>query len=382
MIEPASRNAAFPWAQAFKWTAAICLFKIAVVALSIFLVQKGGSEPDPCTWDCGYYEQIAQSGYETLKKGQHQNLAFYPAFPLVAGTVANVTGLSFGWAGSLTSLLCFTLLVLIGMRWTWSLGLKELYYLPFVLWAVDRFSFWSHVPYTESLFMLISVSFLLLLRQDKLRKNPLFEYLLAPLLAGLLTGVRLVGMSATASWLWGEYRSFLKSPLKAVLTLVLGLWGFLAFCSYLHLSQGEWSASFQATGAWGRHFDLLGIPKNLWHLLKYFYFPTVLVVGVCIKTLIKPREGLNLRPNERWFFALLLILPLVNSLALSTTRYFSILLPAYIAIVHWLLSRGWKRWRFFHPAKIVFLLFVVSEAAWQVQLTMKYYRAEAFNWLN
>lgn len=382
MTQENSSHSAFPWNQAAKWTASIVLFKLLISLAAILLVQQGGSSPNPCTWDCGYYQDIAQKGYDKLEPGKHQNLAFYPAFPALAGTIAELTGLSFGWAGSLTSLLCYTFLLLIGMRWVWGLGLKNLYFLPLVLWAADRFTFWSHVPYTESLFMLVSLSFLLLLRQNRLRENKWVELLLAPLLAGLLSSVRLVGMSAIASWGWGEFRQFLRSPLKGVWTLVIGLWGFLFFCAYLYFNQGEWSASFQATSAWGRHFDLMGLPKNLWHLLKYFYFPTIVVVGFCVVTLVKPRRGIDLRPNERWFFALLFLLPLLNSLPLSTTRYFSILLPAYITIVHILENKGWHKWKWTHPAKIVFLLFVVSESGWQVYLTMKYYRAEAFNWLN
>jgi len=116
-------------------------------------------------------------------------------------------------------------------------------------------------------------------------------------------------------------------------------------------------------------------------LLKFFYFPTVLVVGLSSYILLNPPKELNLSANERWFFGFLLLLPLLNSIPLSTTRYFSILLPAYVYVGH-KLSGVWSRWRWFHAGKIAVAVFVVSELMWQVRLTQKYFRAEAFNWLN
>jgi len=371
----------FPWKKAISWAFVFLLIKVAVFSVATYLVKSAGEAYHLCTWDCGYYKAIATAGYDLFKPNVHSNLAFYPGFPLIVRFFMEATGLGFESTAVVVNLASFFLMTVLAMRWIWELGLKELFYLPVLLWSADRYTFWSHVPYTESTFMLLGIAFLLLLRQRDLRQKKWVEFLLLPLSAGMLSAMRLVGMSAIASWGWGEFRKFLKSPVKGAWVLVLGLWGFLGFLAYLQSAQGDWSVGFQTTASWGRHFDLFGLPKNLFHLLKFFYFPTVLVVGLSSYILLNPPKELNLSANERWFFGFLLLLPLLNSIPLSTTRYFSILLPAYVYVGH-KLSGVWSRWRWFHAGKIAVAVFVVSELMWQVRLTQKYFRAEAFNWLN
>ena len=331
-----------------------------------------------CTWDCGYYREIGTKGYSLFVPKAQTNLAFYPGFPLVTSMVMKIFGGSFGWSGILLNFMAYALTIMIAMRWTWELGVKEYFWLPMLLWASDRFTLWSHVPYTESLFMLFGLGLLLLLRQDSLREKKYIEWLALPFLAGALSGMRLVGMAGIASWGWGEIKSFLKNPVKGAFALLLGLWGFLAFCFYLYHTQGDALISFQATSAWGRYFDLMGFFRNMFYLLKHFYFPTVPVLFITAYVLIKPPKALSFRPTERWFFGFLLLLPLLNSIPLSTTRYFSVLFPAYVFV-------GWKaanvisvkRW-----VPVALVLFVGSELLWQGFLTVKYMRFEALNWLN
>ncbi len=371
----------FSWRMALRWTALIVAFKLFIFGLAYLLVKNAGQGLSLCTWDCGYYRGIAETGYAIFDPHKQSNLGFYPGFPLVVGFFMKIFGTSFGATGIVLNLFFYGAMVLVGMRWVWALGLRDMFYLPFMLWACDRYTLWSHVPYTESLFMLIAVSFLLLIRKQKLRKIIWVELLVLPLVAGALSGMRLVGISAIAAWGWGEMRMFLQRPIKGVWILLLGLWGFLAFCIFNYYTQGDWSLSFQATKAWGRHFDVMGIFKNSWHLLRFFYFPTVPVIVFSVWALGKNHRGFNFNGVEKWFFSLLLLLPLVNSIPLSTTRYFSVLLPAYV-FIGYVVGPKLRSWPRFHLGNILLALFILSESYWQVQLTMKYFRAEAFNWLN
>ena len=331
-------------------------------------------EANICSWDCGYYRSIWIEGYELLSQ-KHSNLAFFPGFPLLVGIVSELFGASFAWTAVGLNLLMAGLLFFLTCFWCHGIGLRKFFWLPGLLWFSDRFSFWTHVPYTETLFMLGSLAFLLLLRAKELRKKWWVDYFALPLVAGALSSVKLLGVSAVASWGWGEWRKFLKQPFKGIWVLVLGLIGIGSYWGFLHLTQGSWSVGMQATSKWGRHFEWAGFFKSVFFLLKSAYFPTLisLIGGVWI--LVKPPGNISMSPTERWFFALLLVLPMTNSITISLTRYLSILLPAYVLWASVLEKRGWTR-----VSVPLLALFVVSELYWQVLLTRKFINTEAFNW--
>jgi hypothetical protein len=367
----------FSWKIAGGWALGALLLKLLVLATAITLLNREGSQYNLCTWDCHYYRSIPETGYVDYVPGPHLNLAFFPVFPTLVGFFAALSGLSFGATAIGLNLVFYAVAMLLFQRWMVALGLRaSLAGAVVLLFSMDRFVFWSHVPYTESLFVMLLLAFLVGLRsKNKRRRLMVFDALLLPLLAGVASGVRLVGIFLVGAWGLGEWRSFLKNPLKGVGVLVLGLAGVLAFFSYLHVTQGSWDLSMRATAAWDRHFSIAGIGASLWKVTAYF--PTILVVISTAVFCIRPPRSLNVSGTERILFALLALVPMANSITISLTRYMSILLPAYPLLVH-SIDRRTRRTKLVLWA-VMAIVFAV-ELRWQVLLTMKFFRAEAFNW--
>lgn len=99
-------------------------------------------------WDSGWYTEIAQHGYVTLKQ-----TAFWPMYPWMMSVVHMVTHLSYAASGILISLTCFLIaLFLLGLLVTRNFG-YPVALATMALYAFFPTSYYFDSVYTESLFV-------------------------------------------------------------------------------------------------------------------------------------------------------------------------------------------------------------------------------------
>ncbi|MFM2383901.1 MAG: hypothetical protein RIQ72_473, partial [Candidatus Parcubacteria bacterium] len=156
-----------------EWVAPATIFivsRIFVFCIVWIIATYGfGQHAEFNQWDSESYVSLATSGYQFFGeyKGQGSYIAFYPLFPILMSGVMSVLSIDVVQAGLIISFVfgagSAILLYYLVSRWrNRDAGLL----------AVLLFSFYPHgvfltAPYTESLFMFLVLSFVLLIQTKK-----------------------------------------------------------------------------------------------------------------------------------------------------------------------------------------------------------------------
>lgn len=210
-----------------------------------------------CVWDCTWYADIARHGYqaypETLNFGGPAgiaNWAFFPLYPLLLALAGRIVPIAPEALGMVLS----PLLALAASYAAWPLfaGDRRAYVLFAALLLAGPFSFYLAVPYSESLFVLLTVlAYVRLERRD---------YVGAGLAGALLSATRTVGVLFAAALLTealremgrGAPRELARRP-DVLLGLLLVPLGLGAFMAWLYLVTGDALAFVHIQRAWDRH---------------------------------------------------------------------------------------------------------------------------------
>jgi Mannosyltransferase (PIG-V) len=247
-VSPALREAlrAFGLSRLLVWTAAL----LAVYLLPVQRFQErshdvpglsgplGRAVGSLAHWDSVWYLSIAQSGYG----GRPTLSAFFPLYP-VAVRAAAFNTLSSGallLAGYAVSAAAFVVALMLLHRLV-ELELGERFARP-VLWLVALWpaSFFFSAPYSESLFLALSVGVFYAARTGRM---PLAAGLCALATATRPTGVLLLLPLAWMAWREGGLRWLLVAPLGAA-----------AFSAGLALAGMRPLSWFDVERSWGHVF--------------------------------------------------------------------------------------------------------------------------------
>ena len=284
--------------------------------------------------DAAHYMGIAQDGYQRIPfdvtDRRSQEFAFFPLHPMLLWGLKQITKDPILWGAALCNLFFFLALVLL-YKLTLAFGYEEsvarrtLFYL-----AAFPVSYFFSAPFTESLFVLLTVGSFYAAKREK--------WWAAGVLGLLASATRLTGVLLLPSLLvlsWQMYRSF---PIKKVLWLLLVPFGLFSYMFYTWWLSGDALAFKHASQAWGRKptFFFIGPlikfllnPQNVsesWnlHLLNA---ACVLLCFVCIYILVRRRE---------WAFALYtfmsIVLPLSSGVMQSFERYTMGFFPVFLAL--------------------------------------------------
>jgi hypothetical protein len=197
-------------------------------------------------YDASWYATIAEHGYDEgpFDASAQHNWAFFPLHPLIWRAAASATG-EFPLTGIALANLYFLIALFVVHRLTLALG-----FLPAVadrtLLALALFpaSYFFSLPWTESLFLLLSAScFFAAVRE---------RWWLAGAIAALAAATRLNGLfllPALAILLW-QARD--RAPLSAWLSLALAPIAFGAFAAHLGLVTGDALAFAHIQSAFAR----------------------------------------------------------------------------------------------------------------------------------
>lgn len=212
-----------------------------------------------CRWDCHWYVDIAEIGYDPYpnvpKMSDGGNWAFFPLYPALIG----VLRLLFPFETIVTASLVSIVLAGCAAAASYPLfdGNKRAYVLFTAFLLSGPFSIYFTTFYTEVLFVLLTILVFVLLRQS--------NYLAAGAFAALLSGTRIVGVFIVFAILiqayldhrarGGTLKTFLRDiwldtdVLLAVFMAPLGLFAYMAF---LHFHMGDALAFAHVQVAWAR----------------------------------------------------------------------------------------------------------------------------------
>jgi hypothetical protein len=217
-------------------------------------------------WDTVHYVEIAYNGYQY----DLSNTAFFPLFPLLMHSLGTLFGGSIVadyTAGLILANICFygalvLFYQLVSEDFDHDIAKKALFYLALAPYAIFFFA-----PYTESLFLLLSLAVFFFLRRGK----PL-DWWLAGLCGFLATLTRSTGIILIIPFLTFIIQNFgihtlatrenWGQKLNAILSIALVPAGLLIYMLYLWKSFGNpWLFSIEQTRVWFRYisFPWMGI---------------------------------------------------------------------------------------------------------------------------
>jgi hypothetical protein len=193
-------------------------------------------------FDSGWYFNIARYGYEWVEGGR-SNLAFFPLYPMLMRYVAlglgggrsrvYMAGILISWTTFIAAMIVLHRLARVELE-DEEAALRTVLYV-----AVFPFAFFFGVVYTESLFLLLSVTAFYGFRTQR--------WALGAVAGALVTATRANGLflvPALALVAWRETRGDRAATLRASLALVCTLTGVALYSAWVYSVTGhpfEWA---------------------------------------------------------------------------------------------------------------------------------------------
>lgn len=278
-------------------------------------------------WDTPFYTRIAEHGYNDL------TVAFFPLYPLVGGILASLTGLDPTAALLFISLISSIALALVLYKWAqFEFKARKIKASPWLLLglvAIFPTAFYLFIPYSESLFMLLTASALFSYRKGNYWAAALLSFLSA---TARPQGV-LIGLYFVLDYLfardWRAWKKLLPAAGAGI--------GISLYMIYLWHESGNPLVFLTAQQYWGRFSDN-PIQIFIWSFNKFFlwYLP-VLVVGLYFvyRYLDKPLF---------WYSLVFILFPVASGSLQSLNRYMLACLPLFLATaIAWVkLKPTWK----------------------------------------
>ncbi|MBI2315277.1 glycosyltransferase family 39 protein [Candidatus Daviesbacteria bacterium] len=307
-----------------------CIWALAILTIFYFgfsTLPHSGLFPNDflkslANWDGGHYLGIAD-GYDKAFQ-----FAFFPLYPILINLVSKITG-SFLSAGILisfiSSLLAINLLYkLIAIEFNKEIAQKAVLALLFF-----PMSFYFLTVYTESLFLLLTISTFYFARKRQLP--------LATLTAALVSATRLAGLGVVLGLISYVYLSggFNRKNWFVFFAPL----GFILYSYYLYQQTGDPFYFIQAEDYWHRQLVIPGstifnslqqlvIPGYIAKNFKAFldFILTILGIGLVWKVFKK------LSFDFAIFSLVSLLLPLFSPTLLAVPRYLLTIFPIFIVL--------------------------------------------------
>ncbi|MCC7361849.1 MAG: hypothetical protein IT317_20365 [Anaerolineales bacterium] len=290
-------------------------------------------------WDSGWYFDIIENGY--LARGDirtvQSNLGFFPLYPYLVKALAALVpaGLDRATVIMACGVLMSNLLLIGGLaltrQWVATLTGDEgtarravLYLLLFPT------GFFFSAFYTESTFLCCAAAALLAAQRR--------AWFWAAVAGALLTLSRPLGIliGVPLAWQYAEAAGWNPRRLRwdALWFLLLPA-AFLAFCYYEYTRTGDFLATLHHHQAWARGFAWPW--QTLLHPLGMIPYITPLEQALTVVFGAAALWALVKLPSPAFgLWALLLIAPpLFTGQLTSTSRYYAVVLPAFVALAQW-----------------------------------------------
>jgi len=284
--------------------------------------------------DAAHYLDLARDGYLQapfdLNNSRSQKFAFFPLFPLVLRLVGQVTQDVVLWGAALCNLFFFVALVLLykltlAFGYDESVARRTIFYL-----AIFPASYFFSAPFTESLFVLLTVASFYAARREHWWAAGVIGLLAS---ATRLTGVFLLPSLAILSW--QMYRSLQVKKILGLLLIPFGLFSYMFYSWWL---SGDALAFKHAAQFWQRRPSIFFLNTLIRYLIHPYQIAeswnfhllnaaAALLCFVCVYLLVRRRE---------WALALYtfmsIAVPLSSGILQSLERYTMGFFPVFIAL--------------------------------------------------
>ncbi|WP_246800617.1 hypothetical protein [Mesorhizobium amorphae] len=306
-----------------------------------------------CRWDCHWYVDISERGYESFPIPNQSNVGrwgFFPLYPMLVAGIRTVFPFPTILVATITSIACSYAACLIA----WPLLEKNMraYVLYCAFLLSGPFSFHFTTFLTEPLFVLLTSCVFLALKRT--------NYLVAGILSALLSATRLVGVLvvfATAIQMFQQHRAqdgtTLSFPLwllgrpDLLVAILISPAGLFAYILFLYLTVGDGFAFLHVQRAFGRVAGnpllflwdgLSAVPTTGWLPTAPQWSALAALTGLALSVVLAVRG----QYGAGLFCAVCIILPLITNLA-SMVRYVVGLAPL-IVLTAILLSASKLTW--------------------------------------
>ncbi len=198
-------------------------------------------------WDAAHYVALARFGYSVENPSDGDGLGFLPLFPLLMRALvrlsgANPTDAAYAVAGIVIANVCFVVAVALLAKLSGRILSGHTAVYPVMLLCLMPFSFFLNAAYSESIFLVIVLSALLLALDGR--------WIGAGAVAALASLTRLAGLGLAPALLWGAWKEGVRGW-RLIATGLLPFGGFLAYSMYTAIWHDDPLAYFTAQQNWG-----------------------------------------------------------------------------------------------------------------------------------
>lgn len=286
-------------------------------------------------WDAPHFLSIAQYGYQT--KGVEANfIVFLPLFPLMIFIFKNVFQINYLMSSYAVSFLASVLIAVLLYKLTILDFSKKIATYTVFLFFVFPTSFFLHIPYTESLFILLCILTLYFIRKK--------YFWFAFLSTGFATFTRLAGLALIPAILFeimiNKELDTNKKLRYSIIGTILSTSGFLL---YLLLNYLLWGNFFQFSifekQNWYTHFTPFGeglkaaISSLSWRTgVERLMLGYGQIIAFAFGLIMSTYVLFKIRISYGIFMLGILWLSFVMSFWLSMPRYVLSMFPAFMVL--------------------------------------------------
>ncbi len=278
-------------------------------------------------WDSGWYSTIVENGYSYSGPMRESNVAFFPAYPMLAKALAPLFPNHFA-AGIFVSNVAFLLGLVVLHRWVEeSFDARHARRAVLLMLLYPTTVFFS-AYYTESLFLLEAVTAFYCYSRE--------NYLGAGLAGAFASGTRSTGIMLLPAFALGEIVKLVRARrwptlrwTGARLPLLLIPVGLVLYMLFLKQKFGDPLVFSKVQAAWGRTFgnNPLSVLQAQWLRFENEPWERGEVVGsaLCVAVLVLSVPKLD--AAGLFFASVGTLLPLTTGMVASELRYFSTAIP-------------------------------------------------------
>lgn len=291
-------------------------------------------------WDAPHYISVASAGYQKL--GDEANFIIYlPLFSLTISLLKSIFHTSYLISGYISSFISSVLLAIMLYKLTLIDYSKKYAIMTVLMLFIFPTSFFLHIPYTEALFILLTVSSFYFVRKQ--------HYGLSFICIGLATATKIVGLALIPA-IFAEILIFDKQNFNnkdtynklgiLIFGLLVSLCGFLIyllinyylwgnFFYFTIIQKQHWYESFSPFGqgliaAYKSLFWRSGLDKIMLGYGQILAFIFGLVMSVYVLLRVRISYGLFMLINLGFFYSM--------SFWICMMRYILTLFPMYIVL--------------------------------------------------
>lgn len=200
-----------------------------------------------CRWDCVWYLDIAQNGYQ-YRAGELSNIVFFPLYPFLITVGSFITLGNYVLAGWFISMFCLVLASNYLYKLVSKFHTQADSRLTLIFMLIFPTSFFFNAIYTESLFLFLSVACFYYTFSKK--------YLVASIFGLFAALTRFTGFILFIPIIYEylESQNFKIHLSFKILPSLLIPFGGLLFPFYHYLAFGDFSLFLKVEALWGRTF--------------------------------------------------------------------------------------------------------------------------------